>query len=157
MAVLALSACQAKAVVVDPKGQAVDVEKADPPPGSKGLGIVYAVHGSGCGMTGAEGSYDGAVGILRNKAVQRGGNYVQVLTAVGPHTENGCYDNRFIVSAVIYRTGPASPEALSAAACEPPCSPGYACESGACVAQCNPPCAANETCRQDRTCAAAAH
>jgi hypothetical protein len=162
--VLAIAACQAKAVVAEPRAEAVDVEKADPPPGSRGLGIVYAVHGGGCGVTGDEGNYDGAVALLRNKAVQRGGNYVQILTTIAPHTENSCFDNRFVIRAVIYRVAPVGPvggEASIAKAtpggCVPPCSPGYACESGACLAQCNPPCGANETCRQDRTCAAVAH
>jgi hypothetical protein len=103
-AILAVGACQAKAVVAEPRALAVDVEKADPPPGSRGLGMVYAVHGGGCGVTGAEGNYEGAVMLLRNKAVQRGGNYVQILTTIAPHTENGCFDNRFVIRGVIYRT-----------------------------------------------------
>jgi hypothetical protein len=106
-AMVALAACQAKAVVAEPRAEAVDVEKADPPPGSQGLGIVYAVHGGGCGVTGAEGNYDGAVMMLRNKAVERGGNYAQILTTIPPHTENGCFDNRFVIRAVLYRTAAA--------------------------------------------------
>ena len=48
---------------------------------------------------------------------------------------------------------PPTPErAAPAAVCDPPCSPGYSCDAGACVAQCNPPCAAGEVCGGDRVC-----
>jgi len=36
--------------------------------------------------------------------------------------------------------------------CEPPCSPGYACEAGVCRALCNPACGAGQICRTDRVC-----
>jgi len=36
--------------------------------------------------------------------------------------------------------------------CEPPCSPGYACEAGVCRALCNPACGAGQVCRTDRVC-----
>ncbi|HEX2669822.1 MAG TPA: hypothetical protein VHM25_03065, partial [Polyangiaceae bacterium] len=36
--------------------------------------------------------------------------------------------------------------------CEPPCSPGYACEAGICRALCNPACSAGQVCRADRVC-----
>lgn len=42
-------------------------------------------------------------------------------------------------------------------ACNPPCSPGYACEvGGQCKALCNPPCSPGYVCAQDRTCQSAA-
>jgi hypothetical protein len=40
--------------------------------------------------------------------------------------------------------------------CEPPCSPGYACEAGICRALCNPACSAGQVCRADRVCVPAA-
>jgi hypothetical protein len=44
------------------------------------------------------------------------------------------------------------PAAPAAAACDPPCSPGYACQAAVCVALCNPRCAADEVCGGDRIC-----
>ena len=38
-------------------------------------------------------------------------------------------------------------------ACDPICSPGFACAKGTCVPQCNPTCAADETCTPQRLCA----
>jgi hypothetical protein len=37
-------------------------------------------------------------------------------------------------------------------ACEPICSPGFACQGGRCIPQCNPPCAAGEICSRKRVC-----
>jgi hypothetical protein len=38
-------------------------------------------------------------------------------------------------------------------ACDPICSPGFACEKGTCVPRCNPTCATDETCTPQRLCA----
>ena len=38
-------------------------------------------------------------------------------------------------------------------ACDPICSPGFACERGTCRPQCNPKCAADEICTRERLCA----
>jgi hypothetical protein len=38
-------------------------------------------------------------------------------------------------------------------ACDPICSPGFACERGTCVPRCNPTCAADEICTRQRVCA----
>jgi hypothetical protein len=43
-------------------------------------------------------------------------------------------------------TAPAAP------ACDPICSPGFACQRGTCVPQCNPACAADEICTRQRLC-----
>jgi hypothetical protein len=37
-------------------------------------------------------------------------------------------------------------------ACDPICSPGFACQRGACLPQCNPTCAADEICTRQRLC-----
>lgn len=52
---------------------------------------------------------------------------------------------------------PPEPAARPAeSACEPICSPGFACEAGQCLPQCNPPCAAGEICNRKRLCEPAA-
>jgi hypothetical protein len=154
----AAASCYADAqpVAVAPAAQDVEVGKADPPGGSRSLGPVEAVHGDGCGGFGTKGSYESALAVLRNKAQTMGGNYVQVMTMTEPHSENGCFDDRFVIRGVVFRLG-AAPAAASVTAatsdgCDPPCSPGYACQAGVCHALCNPKCGANEVCRQDRTC-----
>jgi hypothetical protein len=38
-------------------------------------------------------------------------------------------------------------------ACDPMCSPGFACQQGTCVPQCNPGCATDEICTRQRLCA----
>jgi len=64
--------------------------------------------------------------------------------------------NYTVVATVARRTG-AKPVAKTssvppAGECDPPCSPGYRCQSGQCIALCNPPCGEGMTCAQDRTC-----
>lgn len=49
-------------------------------------------------------------------------------------------------------SGDGAPAASAAGGCAPICSPGFACQVGACVPQCNPPCQANEVCSRARTC-----
>jgi hypothetical protein len=47
---------------------------------------------------------------------------------------------------------PPPPEPVAPGACEPICSPGFACEGGKCIPQCNPPCEAGEICSRRRLC-----
>ena len=48
---------------------------------------------------------------------------------------------------------PASPApAGDGPACDPICSPGFACREGQCLPQCNPPCEAGEICSRKRIC-----
>jgi hypothetical protein len=161
--VAATTSCEATPVAIAPAAQQVQIAKADPPRGSREIGPIEAIHGEGCGGFGAKGSYESALAVLRNKAAAMGGNYVELMTLTEPHSEHGCYDDRFIIRGNVYRVGDAPPEAPVAKAapppdsCSPPCSPGYACSAGVCLAQCNPACAANEVCRQDRTCGPAPH
>jgi hypothetical protein len=56
------------------------------------------------------------------------------------------------------RDAPVKPQAAAASdddddqACDPICSPGFACQAGQCVPQCNPPCQAGEVCSRKRAC-----
>lgn len=137
-----------------PQARAVEVGKSDPPAGATELGVIEVEHGDGCGMYGTKGTLEGAIALLKEEAVRRGANYVELLTLTEPHAEHGCYVQAYKARGMAYRlTGDsASPPAPSKATCDPPCSPGYKCSHAKCVAQCNPPCEAPETCQADRTC-----
>jgi hypothetical protein len=154
---LGLASCEAAPVAVAPEAKQVTVAKADPPPGSREIGPLEVRHGSGCGGFGEKGTYESAMAELRNQTAQKGGNYVQIMTMTEPHSEHGCFDNRFIVRGVVFQVNSTPAAELPVAkaspdACTPPCSPGYACQAGTCIAQCNPACGPNQVCRQDRTC-----
>jgi len=134
----------------------VEVGKSDPPPGSVQVGVLEAVHGSGCGGFGQAGTLGRAMIVLRNMAVSAKANYVALLTTTPPHSENGCFDQRFVIRGIAYRINPGPPPPPPAAVlvdgCDPPCSPGYRCSQAVCLAVCNPSCAPGQVCRQDRTC-----
>jgi hypothetical protein len=47
---------------------------------------------------------------------------------------------------------PPAPPPPPVGGCNPPCSPGYQCQQGACAPLCNPACGAGMVCAADRTC-----
>ena len=55
------------------------------------------------------------------------------------------------IDATFVVKGPA-PRDAAAGACDPICSPGFACQSGQCVPQCNPACQTGEICSRKRVC-----
>lgn len=156
-----VSACRPKPAVSDAPDRSDEVaaEKADPPAGAHEIGPVEAMDGGGCGMLGVTGSYDGALRAVKNKAVAMGANYVKIVTLVEPHETAGCWDKGYTIRGVAYQLGTApAPTSASASAtapaptCDPPCSPGFACEGTTCKPLCNPACAATQICGANRTC-----
>ncbi len=139
-------------------GRRVHVAKSDPPPGAKELGAITAEDGDNCGVLDpAMGTYSHALIRLRNRAAARGGNYVEIMTMTEPHQETSrCYDGRFVIRGMLYdvpgATSDAEQPASDANVCDPPCSPGFKCDEGACEPVCNPECSAGQVCRPDRTC-----
>jgi hypothetical protein len=115
---------------------AVQLSKAEPPPGCVALGTVAA------GGWTVDDAYSG----LKKKAAERGGNYV-VLDGIG----NGIF-GRVFQCPIALAARPAAPAAAAASACVPDCSPGYVCARSACVSACNPPCDQGQRCDADRTC-----
>jgi hypothetical protein len=113
-----LSGCfaSAQAVPTSRFAASVRVGKSDPPLSCQDLGPIEAVHGSGCGGFGARGDYRGAYNVLRNQAGLAGGNYVRMDVQQPPHSENGCFDNRYIIRGVLYACSPAAFEAAPAPA-----------------------------------------
>jgi hypothetical protein len=159
--VLALGAgagCGAGLPALSPQANSVRVGKDHPGADAQELGPVDGTNGSGCGIYGATGSYDGAVIDLRNRTAALGGNYVEIVTLVPPHLSGMCPVDTFAIHGIAYRgteaqtTASQSLQSPPNASCDPPCSPGYSCSGAKCMAVCNPACAASEVCRPDRTC-----
>jgi hypothetical protein len=73
-------------------------------------------------------SYDDSLKQLREKAAKQGANYLVI---------------DYPTLGRAYACPPA---------CQPDCSPGYACVEGACVSACNPACGHGEACGPDRLC-----
>jgi hypothetical protein len=155
-----LLSCGAAAQVepISPEAEKVIVRKSDPPPTATELDPIEVEHGSGCGAYGRQGTYEGALNLLKAEAANRGADYVSLLSMTEPHSEHGCFDQRFVLRGAAYKlaTGEQQPdreeEAPASEACDPPCSPGYRCDGSTCAPLCNPPCAGSEVCRMDRTC-----
>jgi hypothetical protein len=136
------------------------VGKAEPPSSCRLLGAqqsmdpkVYAPFAS----FGA--NSDDALEALREKAVERGANYVVLDFVAGPSAQGRLFACPSDALATLSGPGggAAPPAAMAPAspaspACKPDCSPGYACVDGSCVSACNPPCAAGKTCGADRIC-----
>ena len=139
-------------------GRLVRVAKNDPPTAAKEIGPISAQDGIGCDEIGTEdGTYSRALIKLRNRAAARGGNYVQIMTLMEPHQDSlHCYDHRFVIRGMLYDVPDAQSESASEptspAQCDPPCSPGFKCDEGACEPVCNPECSPDQVCRSDRTC-----
>ena len=173
---LGLAACNGNAAVppLSPQAQQVRVENSEPPAGATSLGAIRATHGQGCSFTGDRGSLAGATALLKEAAVQRGANFVQITHLTEPYSGHDCTHREFKIEGLAYRlagtplrapsslavapasAAPASPSAAPAsvapAVCNPICSPGYACEAGVCRPLCNPACAEGQSCRVDRVC-----
>lgn len=115
---------------------AVQLSKAEPPPGCVALGTV----------TSGGWTVDDAYSGLKKKAAERGGNYV-VLDGIA----NGIFGRVFQCPVAIAQR-PIAPAPAAASACVPDCSPGYVCAKGACVSACNPPCEQGQRCDADRAC-----
>ena len=90
-------------VALTAEGSAVQVSKADPPPGYEEVGPVSVGHGEGCGSMGKAGSYEGAYALLRNEAGKRGAHYVRLDVAVPPHSEQGCVVNTYLMQGIAFR------------------------------------------------------
>lgn len=140
-------------------GKLVRVAKGDPPPGARELGPIVGEDGDECGgLDAVSGTYTRALIRVRNRAAARGGNYVEIMTLTEPHQETRySYDCRYVIRGMLYDVpAPSASEpgesASDSSACDPPCSPGFTCDEGACEPVCNPECSAGQVCRADRTC-----
>jgi len=155
-----------KPAVLSAQGSAVHLGKSQPA-NARPLGPVVGQSGSGCAGFGTIGTYETAEADLRNRTAAMGGDYAEIQRVTPPHdTGTQCPENRMIIQGFAFKTvqaepavsappapsASAAPPAPAATTCDPPCSPGYACNAGSCVALCNPPCGPGQICRADRLC-----
>jgi hypothetical protein len=165
---LAWYGCAAEIPQLTPGAQRLRTGKSDPDPSMRELGQIEAVNGSGCGGFGTRGTYEGALNELKNRGAAMHADYVEIFTVTEPHAAPNCFVNEFIIRGTAYKAataarvsapaGGATPPAVqetaqkTAAGCDPPCSPGFACKNAVCEPVCNPPCEKGETCTRKRIC-----
>ena len=102
-AILALSGCTASQVKISPESLAVQFGTNPPSGDAIQIAPVTARHGGGCGLYGAEGNFEGAATILRNKAASMGANYVQIIRQQGEHMTGICLDRGYTIDGMAYR------------------------------------------------------
>ncbi|MDQ2645614.1 MAG: hypothetical protein M3020_17485 [Myxococcota bacterium] len=116
-AICAVSACAGRV----PAPAAIDalvVTKDEPPPEALQIANIEAQDGSGCGITGTGGSYEGALRKLRLKAEAVGADFVQLTEVKEPYHDHQCAHREFALKGVAYRVGSA-PAPVSSASTAP--------------------------------------
>jgi len=98
----------------------VVVSTLAPPAPSNNLGSITAVDGIGCGLLGLLGNRENAVYILKQKAVQHGANYVQILKTKEPYSDGQCRHNEFVLEGNAFKTVPLEEQAIGAIAIRNP-------------------------------------
>jgi hypothetical protein len=143
---LALAACAPDKPASDAKRLApIPVEKHDPPAYCKLVGPVMGeVLFGDEKMARAE---------LEKNARAAGGNFVE-LDVIHHHPGGFDLQGRLFACPAEPPPPPPAPacQGPTEIACQPGCSPGYACLAGVCVSACNPPCGAGESCGADHSC-----
>ena len=107
-----LFACAAPPAKV-PGDAGLVVGKEQAPLGYVEIGPVVGSHGEGCGVFGARGTAEGAMQALRNAALRRGANYLQVVKVTEPTADRNCVGHVYKAEGIAYRK-PASEVAPSA-------------------------------------------
>lgn len=90
-------------VVLSSEGAQVNILPNDPPAALKEIGPVEVVDGYDCGMFGKRGKYEDAYILLKNKVAEMGATHVKIIDTVQPHSEHGCFDNRFTIRGVAFK------------------------------------------------------
>jgi len=109
---LSLFGCATAAPVVETRparatlvgAESVRVAKDDAPAEYVEVGPVEVVHGDGCGAMGKKGTYEGAYALLKQKAVSKSADYVQIMSMRQPSATDRCWVNEFAIVATLYRS-----------------------------------------------------
>lgn len=105
IAVAFISGCASTPQSLSDAGRDVRVAKNDPPTGYIEVANITGVDGSGCGLAGSRGTYEGAMTDLKNKAGEYRADFVQIFTMTEPHISPGCFVNKYTISGTAYRKG----------------------------------------------------
>lgn len=100
-----LAGCASTPQSLSNMGRDVRVAKSDPPPGYVEVANITGIDGSGCGLVGSRGTYEGAMTDLKNKAGEYRADFVQIFTITEPHVRPACFDNKYTISGTAYRKG----------------------------------------------------
>lgn len=98
-----LAGCTASEVVMRPDSINIQIGTKSPGDGFTQIGPITAKHGGGCGLYGAQGDFEGAMNILRNKAAERGADYVQIIRQQGEHMTGLCLDRAYVIDGFAYK------------------------------------------------------
>jgi hypothetical protein len=90
------------------------VSKEEPPSDAVHIAGVQAVDGSGCGITGTGGSYEGALRKLRIRAQALGADFIHLPSVKEPYHDRQCAHREFSVAGVAYRVRASEPAAPAA-------------------------------------------
>ena len=81
----------------------VRIVKSDLGPEFEEVGLIEVIDGEGCGYFGSRGTFQGVYNLMKNRAADIGADYVEIMTWTEPHTDNGCFDNRFVARGVGFK------------------------------------------------------
>ncbi|MGD8241997.1 MAG: hypothetical protein PVG19_10245 [Desulfobacterales bacterium] len=98
-----LIGCTAGEVMMKPGSTSIQVGNNPPGEDFIQIGPITARHGGGCGIYGSQGDYEGAMNILRNKAHERGADYVQIIRQQGEHMTGLCLDRAYVIDGFAYK------------------------------------------------------
>ena len=106
ISMVVLAGCSAGNVDIRPESVNIQVGNDPPGDGFVQLAPITAKHGGGCGLYGAQGDFEGAMNILRNKAAERGAVYVQIIRQQGEHMAGLCLDRAYVIDGLAYKKSP---------------------------------------------------
>ncbi len=100
---ISVGCATAPMVVLAPGADQVKIAKADSAAGLTEIGPIEVSHGSGCGGFGTKGTYEGSYKMLKNKGVEIGATYIQLITVTEPHASASCYVNKFTMRGIAFK------------------------------------------------------
>lgn len=99
--------CAAKIVQLKPNAEKIKIGQNEPGEDYTEIGPIEVEHGSGIGLWGSKGSFEGAYNLLKNKAVDMGADYVQIIKSIEPHIvstgESSYRANKYIIHGIAYK------------------------------------------------------
>lgn len=114
LSAIVLEGCTAMFTKADRPEIPVVVSTLSPPAPANNLGSIVAIDGIGCGLLGFLGNRENAVYIMKQKAVQHGANYVQILKTKEPYSDGQCRHNEFVLEGNAFKTVPLEEQEIGA-------------------------------------------